>query len=92
MAEHKEGNGVERRINLAVTLATISTTLTNLEKTQDTCQEDRNALYKRIGQVDVQLGKIETHQKTITWVGSIFTIAGLTAVVRYIVTHFKSGS
>ena len=57
-----EEQGLERRINLAVILEKIDGRLGNIEKYQDDCATDRNALFKRIRQVDKQLTVVETKQ------------------------------
>jgi len=63
---------IERRIDLAVTLTEINGKLGNIEKYQDSCAKDRNALFKRMKQIDeemsdrkTEIGIIDTKQKGI---------------------------
>lgn len=88
---HDEGNGVERRIDLAIALTRLADNTEALKEVQDACVEDRKALYKRMGQVDVQLGVIKSKQTTITWTGSIAILAVVGLIGRWVASHFPKG-
>ena len=82
-------NGVERRINMAVTLERIDGRLANIEKKQIRCTDDRDALFKRIRQVDRHQIAIETKQKGIIAIGSMVGLATVGIVIRAAYTIFS---
>ncbi len=78
---------VERRVNVAVELQSIADEIKgmqsrfdNVDRQQDSCKLDRDALFKRIRQIDVQLGVVEAKQKgvlRVLWLMGAGVIGGI---------------
>ena len=86
--DKEKQSGVERRVNMAVALERIDGRLANIEKQQTRCADDRDALFKRIRQVDRHQIAIATKQKGIIAIGSMVGLATIGIVVRVAYTIF----
>ncbi len=80
----KAEDQIERRVNHAVILERIDGRLSNIEKYQDICADDRKALYLKLEQNDKHIGILETKQNGILK-GFYVVVVGLIGVFAKII-------
>ena len=94
MTETPNRRGEDKAINeIKVSLATVINNTEHMAAYQDTCVKDREALYKRIRVVDVQIGVLESKQKTTSWISGVLLVTCIGTVFgvlgRWIFAHMK---
>ncbi len=55
------------------------------------CQSAREALRKRANSLEICVGKIKTSQRIVNTIASLFTVAGLGLIGKWLFHHLKSG-
>ncbi len=81
---------IERRVDMAREIQKLTDGIKTLVIVTGSCKSDRDALYDRMRQIDVQIGKIETKQKVASVCGYIFAFTGIAFLFNLVTNYIKN--